>query len=127
MQANDAFKLGFLSRCVEEGMNPERTHDLAKMAASILPSPTGEVRNVVGTIGDLLPYLAGGLAIPPALGGLAAYFANSAMDTESSKGVENVKRQELKETYERMTGQLERQAVSKKYKAKRKKTGRIFL
>jgi len=61
MQVHEAFKLGFLSRCVEEGMNPEQTHGLSKMAASLfekqalinLPSPMGEVRNAVGTLGDM--------------------------------------------------------------------------
>lgn len=135
MQVHEAFKLGFLSRCVEEGMNPEQTHGLSKMAASLfekqalinLPSPMGEVRNAVGTLGDMAPYLAAGLAIPPALGGLAAYFANQATDTESSQGVDNIKRQELQETYERMAGQLQRQKERQDYKSKRKSTGRIFL
>ena len=135
MQVHEAFKLGFLSRCVEEGMNPEQTHGLSKMAASLfekqalinLPSPAGEVRNAIGTLGDMAPYLAAGLAIPPALGGLAAYFANQATDTESSQGVDNIKRQELQETYERMAGQLQRQKERQDYKAKRKSTGRIFL
>ncbi len=135
MQVHEAFKLGFLSRCVEEGMNPEQTHGLSKMAASLfekqalinLPSPMGEVRNAVGTLGDMAPYLAAGLAIPPALGGLAAYFANQATDTESSQGVDDIKRQELQETYERMAGQLQRQKERQDYKAKRKSTGRIFL
>jgi len=126
MQVHEAFKLGFLSRCVEEGMNPEQTHGLSKMAASLF-SPMGEVRNAVGTLGDMAPYLAAGLAIPPALGGLAAYFANQATDTESSQGVDNIKRQELQETYERMAGQLQRQKERQDYKAKRKSTGRIFL
>lgn len=136
MQVHEAFKLGFLSRCVEEGMNPEQTHGLSKLAASLfekqsfvlnLPSPAGEVRNAVGTLGDMAPYLAAGLAIPPALGGLAAYLANQATDTESSQGVDNIKRQELQETYERMAGQLQRQKERQDYKAKRKSTGRIFL
>jgi hypothetical protein len=135
MQVHEAFKLGFLSRCVEEGMSPEQTHGLSKMAASLFekqalinfPSPMGEVRNAVGTLGDMAPYLAAGLAIPPALGGLAAYFANQAADTEGSQGIENIKRQELQETYERMAGQLQRQKERQDYKAKRKSTGRVFL
>lgn len=135
MQAHEAFKIGFLSRCVEEGMNPEQTHGLSKLAAALfdkqalinLPSPTGEVRNAIGTFGDMAPYLAAGLAIPPALGGIAAYFVNSATDTEGNQGIENLKRKELQETYERMAGQLKRQKEMRDYKAKRKSTGRIFL
>ena len=135
MQVHEAFKLGFLSRCVEEGMNPEQTHGLSKMAASLfekqalinLPSPMGEVNNAVSAVGSLAPYLAAGLAIPPALGGLAAYFANQATDTEGSQGIENIKRQELQDTYERLAGQLQRQKERQDYKAKRKSTGRIFL
>jgi hypothetical protein len=135
MQVHEAFKLGFLSRCVEEGMNPEQTHGLSKMAASLfekqalinLPSPMGEVRNAVGTIGDIAPYLALGLALPPALGGAAAYLINKGTDVEGKEGVENIKRQELQETYERMAGQLQRQKERQDYKAKRKSTGRIFL
>lgn len=135
MQVHEAFKLGFLARCVEEGMNPEQTHGLSKLAASLyekqaiinLPSPTGEIRNAVGTFGDMVPYLAAGLAIPPALGGFAAYLANQAADTEGSQGIENIKRQELQDTYERMAGQLARQKERQDYKSKRKRTGRVFM
>ena len=135
MQVHEAFKLGFLSRCVEEGMNPEQTHGLSKMAASLfekqsfitIPSPMGEVRNAVGTLGDIAPYLALGLALPPVVGGAAAYLANKGTDIEGKEGVENIKRQELQEAYERMAGQLQRQKERQDYKAKRKSTGRIFL
>jgi hypothetical protein len=135
MQVHEAFKLGFLSRCVEEGMSPEQTHGLSKMAASLfekqalinLPSPMGEVNNAVSAAGSIAPYLVAGLAIPPAIGGIAAYFANQAADTEGSRGIENIKRQELQDTYERLAGQLQRQKERQDYKAKRKSTGRIFL
>jgi hypothetical protein len=126
MQVHEAFKLGFLSRCVEEGMSPEQTHGLSKMAASLF-SPMGEVNNAVSAAGSIAPYLMAGLAIPPAIGGIAAYFANQAADTEGSRGIENIKRQELQDTYERLAGQLQRQKERQDYKAKRKSTGRIFL
>ncbi len=136
MQVQEAFKIGFLSRCVEEGLSSENTHKLAKMAATLFEkealinvSPTGEARNAVGILRDAAPYLLAGLAIPPALGGAAAYLANTAMETggNAEQGVATVKREELQTTYERLTAQLQRQKELRDYKSKRKSTGRVFL
>ena len=142
MQPQEAFKLGFLARCVEEGFTPEQTHEMAKQAEDLLKvgfleyisrQVTAPVKNtadaaqsVVGLGNSLAPYLIGAAAIPPALGGLAAFMKNTATDV-GDKEVEEVKKHELIDTYNRMSDQLKRQKELQEYKQQRKRTGRVFL
>ena len=142
MQPHEAFKLGFLARCVEEGFSPEQTNAMAKQAEDMLKvgfleyasrQVTEPVRNtaeaarsVVNLGGSLAPWLIGAAALPPALGGLAAFFKNKATDI-GDKEVEHVKKQELIDTYNRMSDQLKRQKELQDYKQQRKRSGRVFL
>lgn len=147
MQTKEAFKLGFLARCVEEGLSPEQTHTLAKMAAdqlekqSISPNPlgwlTGQVTAPVKNITDAykavldsasstVPLAALAMAVPPALGGSAAWLANRATDTDATD-IEQVKQKELSDTYRRMAAQMNRQKQLRNYKQERKRTGRVYL
>ena len=143
MQTKEAFKLGFLTRCVEEGLSPEQTHALAKMAAEQLEKQaftewlsrqiTSPVKNVadaydsvIDAASSTVPLVAGTLAIPPALGGLAAYLHNRATDVDATD-IGQVKQKELADTYRRMADQLNRQKQLRDYKQERKRTGRVYL
>ena len=143
MQTKEAFKLGFLTRCVEEGLSPEQTHTLAKMAAEQLEkqaftewlsrqitSPVKNVADAYDSVADAaastVPLVAGTLAIPPALGGLAAYLHNRATDVDATD-IGQVKQKELADTYRRMADQLNRQKQLRDYKQERKRTGRVYL
>jgi hypothetical protein len=139
MTANEAFKLGFLTRCVEEGMTPEQIHTLTKQAADSVTQFT--TKNIVNTakapvdFGKSLlefgraaaPYAAGLLAIPPSLGALAAYLKNQATERSDDSLLEEAKQQELTDTYHRMADQLQRAQQMRKYKQQRKRTGQIYL
>lgn len=141
MQIKEAFKLGFLARCVEEGLTPNQTHALAKRAADGEVAPlswltrqiTAPIKDVADTsrsvteaVKSHIPLLALGAAIPPALGGAAAYLAHNATDADATD-VKQVSQQELTDTYRRMAEQLQRTKKMRNYKQQRKRTGQIFL
>ena len=109
MQPKEAFKLGFMSRCVEEGLSADRTNDLTKQAADWVKT---------AAFPNMYPTLALAAAVPPALGGLAAYLVNNATDLDDQAAVDDVKKQELVDTYQRMTDQMNRQKASRKFTKK---------
>ena len=77
MQIKEAFKLGFLARCVEEGLTPDQTHALAKSAADCVE------KQALGA-SSALPVAAAALASVPAAGGLMAYLSNRATDADAT-------------------------------------------
>lgn len=140
MQAHEAFKLGFLARCVEAGLTPEQTCELAKRAADCLTkqafdwtrlNPLPPLLNTGAAVLNFgeasAPYLAAAAAIPPSLGAAAAYLVNSATDVDDDAAVADVKKQELIDNYQRMAEQLARRKQSQQYSKQRKRTGRVFL
>ena len=144
MQPNEAFRLGFLARCVEEGLSADATFELSKQAAAVMEKAaltpdwiaqqlfgpvnklTGAVKGVGDAASSMMPYVGAAMAVPPLLGGTAAYLVNHATDTDAAD-VEEAKNHELAETYNRMASQLQRQKQLQAYKAKRKSSGRVFL
>jgi len=140
MLPQEAFKLGFLARCVEEGLSPEQTHNLAKQAADCfskqafmdfvnnpLKATVDTGKSTIDLAKSTIPLAMLGLAAPPAIGGLAAYMSNKATDVDDAAAVEDVKKQELIDTYRRMSQQLNRQQQLRQYKKDRKRTGRVYL
>lgn len=140
MRPQEAFKLGFLARCVEEGFSSDQTHALAKRAADCFTkqaawyNPFTWAKSVADTgksTVDLLKSLTGPAmmlaAVPPAVGGVAAYLTNKSTDVDDAAAVEDVKNQELIDTYRRMTDQLDRQKKLREYKQSRKRSGRVYL
>lgn len=126
MQPREAFKIGFLARCVEEGLSPEETHARAKTAADCFAKQAGlkDTVDAVKGVGVPLALLAAGA--PILTGGGAAYFVNKATDTDATD-VQEIKDKELADTYRRMADQLRRQRKLRDYKSERKRTGRVFL
>ncbi len=149
MSPLEAFKLGFIARCVEAGLSPQQTQGLAKQAeasfskqaegglADLLPF-SGFYRNPVKATADTaksfvdlakssVPLMLGLAAIPPTMGGAAAYLANKATDANESDLAGEVQQQELTDTYRRMAEQLRRQKQLRDYKQSRKRTGRVYM
>lgn len=140
MRPQEAFKLGFLARCVEEGFSSEQTHALAKRAADCFTKQAAwynpftwakSVTDAGKSTVDLLKSLAGPTmmlaAVPPTVGGVAAYLANKSTDVDDAAAVEDVKNQELTDAYQRMADQLNRQKQLREYKQSRKRSGRVYL
>jgi len=128
MHPREAFKIGFLTRCVESGLTPEATHNLIKSAGDCFNKRADSWgKELFDAAKDVsIPTALMAAAAPVALGGGAAYFANQATDTDATD-VEEIKQRELLDTYRRMSGQLKRRKQLQGYKADRKRTGQVFL
>ena len=112
MTPKEAFRFGFLARCVEEGLSSAQTQQIIKRAFAL---------------SDVAKFTWPLAAIPPTLGAAAAVLKNRALDTEDQGFTEDVQQQELAETYRRMSEQLRRQSQMRAYKKKRTRAGQIFL
>lgn len=117
MEPREAFKIGFMARCIEEGLSQEKTAELMEKAGNGLVDAGKAV---------LYPAAALALAAPPTLGGLAAYFKNKTMDSDANE-VEEVKQQEMADSYRRMADQLRRARALRERKASKKRSGQVFL
>jgi len=121
MQPREAFKIGFMARCIEEELSQEKT-------AELMGKTAGLISQLLAAGGKAaLPAAALTVAAPPTLGGLAAYFNNKAMDTDTTD-IEEIKQKELVDSYERMARQLRQRKRLRERQAKRNKGKRqIFL
>lgn len=133
MQEKEAFKIGFLARCQEQGLSTQQTVSLVKKAAeSFEKQALGSVINAgAGAAGGLAKSLAGigiplALAAPPAAGALASYFYNKATDTDAD-AVDNVKDKELADSYRRMADKLRRSQALRQKKSEKSKSRQVFL
>lgn len=130
----EAFKYGFLGRCVEEGMSLPEAHQQVKLAIDkmaglsfMIEKPMGAGVDAVKGLGKAV-WSAGipaALAIPPVLGGLAGYGLARATDI-NDKDEKEVKSDELKDEYARQTELLLRTKALRDARMKRKRSGRLL-
>lgn len=130
----DAFKVGFLSRCVEEGLTLQEAHARVKVALDKLAFLSG-VGKLVGSATDLLKPAVNAtfqygvpamLAAPPILGGLAGYGLAKATDIDDAD-VDEVKKRELIEELNRQTQRLRRDKALRDYRLQNKQPRRLLL
>lgn len=131
MEPNEAFKVGFLARCLEDGLSAEQTKDLVKRAFDCSLEKESSIGGaakalMAGASGLVGPALALGLAAPPAVGGLSAYLYNKATDVDEAE-VDDIKNRELVETYRRMADQLRRSKKLQIKKQQNKGRNQVFL
>ena len=125
MTPQEAFKLGFLARCVEENLSQEKIAEAAlNLAALKTASAFGEISDTATDLGKGL--FGAALAAPPAAGAIAAYFANKASDP-TELDVEEIRKRELLDEYRRAAQKLEQQNLRRAYKQKRKPANNIYL
>ncbi len=131
---HEAFKVGFLARCVHDGLTPDQMLDRVKFASDLL-----EKRAFLGTLlgkgidlakgvgGAAMSYgLPLALAAPPILGGAAGYGLAKATDIDDTD-VEEIKNRELVEELKRQTGNLKQQKLSRQHRQTARPTGRMFM
>jgi len=114
MNTKEAFKVGFLHKCAEDGLTPEQTFARAKKATAMMKVAgagaelLGGAKDVVGGAGSLLWRLGLPAALlgPPAVGALGGY--GIAQLGEETFDAEEAKKRELVAAYERASQQLER-------------------
>lgn len=124
LSRKDAFKVGFLSRCVEQGMSLTDIHGAVKEAHEKLAAISDKLVDAASTgLKWGIPSL---LAAPPILGGLAGYTAARLGDIDD-RDVDDVKGQELIGEYQRQTERLNREKKTRLAMANRPKPGRVFL
>jgi hypothetical protein len=135
LSAREAFKAGFLARCVDDRLSPEETEKRAAAALALMDKAAGAVAGALGKGYDLGKSLIGGaigyglpaaLAAPPIAGGLAGYGLARATDVDDTD-VAEVKDREVLDEYRRQAARLRRQTAVREYQKARKRTGRVFV
>jgi hypothetical protein len=119
LNALEAFKVGFLSRCVEAGLGVDEIAGCVKRARDMMEKHAG----LIGDLGGGLKALGGGLlqygvplalAAPPILGGAAGYGLSRATDVDDTD-VADIKNQEVIDEYRRQSERLKRQKAVRDY------------
>lgn len=129
MTPQEAFKLGFLARCVEENLSQEKIAEAADFFSKLAVHPLLDaiISGAKGVINPAFRYgTYAALAAPPALGAGAAYFANKASEPDA-KELKELQNSELLDEYARATQHLEQQAKLREYKKERKRPKNIYL
>ena len=133
-----AFKFGFLARCVEAGMEMDEIRKHAKEATDKLAVELpGEklVSTMAGTVtGKLLdfasaaivPTIALGAVAPPILGGVGGY-GLARLTGVDEQDVENLKAREEVEAYRQEAENLRRLRTIRRYQQSRRAPGKILL
>lgn len=130
----EAFKVGFLARCVHDGLTPDQMLARVKQASDMLEKRAfigGLLSGAAGAVGGAAKSIAGygiplALAAPPILGGLAGYGLAKATDIDDTD-VDAIKNQELVEEYRRQAERLKRQKAVRDYTKQVQHTGRPFM
>lgn len=129
----EAFKVGFLLKCAEDGLTPEQ------ILARVRDMRSGLTKQaVIGGLIDRALDAGSGIAksvasygipaaliAPPAIGALGGYALSKATDIDDTD-VSGIKNQEVVDEYKRQTDRLLRQTAIRAYQQQRAQTGRAF-
>lgn len=134
LTAKEAFKIGFLAKCAEDGLTPDQMLARVKAAKDAFEKRAfigGLLGSAAGAVGGAAKTVAGygiplALAAPPILGGLAGYGLAKATDVDDTD-VDDIKNRELVEEYKRQAAKLQQQAAVRKYKQERSSQGRPLM
>ncbi len=125
MSPREAFKFGFLARCVLSGHSPQKTAELVKRAGELQEKSAGGLSNLATTAGVLG---AGALlSLPPALGALGAIGVDTVTRPKISDHLESIKKRELALTYRRYAHQLREQAKLNEKKKNKTNDKQVYL
>jgi hypothetical protein len=127
MTNREAFKTGFLARCVEQGLDREQTLALVKTAIDKAGGILGDVAYAGLGVLDRATEVAAPVAAlgPPILGGLAGLGLARATDINDND-VQAVKDHELMNTYQTESARLRRERAARNYAKARRQSGRMF-
>lgn len=129
-----AFKLGFITQCVEKGLSISEMREQVKAAGDSLAQ--FEKQGIAGekTLGTLLSALGtggkyavtAGLLAPPAVGALGGYFHSKLSDVDE-EDVGDVKKEELIDEYRRQAQRLRQTKELRQYRDLSKRSGGLYL
>lgn len=119
LTAQEAFKVGFLARCVRDGQTPDQILARVKQAAALLEK-RAFLGGLLDAAGGAAKSVAGyglplALAAPPVLGGLGGYALAKATDVDDTD-VDDVKNREIVDELRRQTEALRRQKAVRDYR-----------
>lgn len=125
----EAFKVGFLARCVEDRLTPEQIKTSAEKAAALMTKGASITGLLSAALGKTME-LGGGaaktmfsygvpaaLAAPPIIGGIAGYGLARATDIDDTD-VSEIKDREVIDELRRQTEKLQRQQANRAAPAK---------
>lgn len=134
LTAQQAFKVGFLARCVHDGLGPAEILTSVKAAAdafekhaflgSIVDKGLDAAKGVAGT--GLSYGIPLALAAPPVIGGAIGYGLAKATDLDDTD-VGQIKDRELMEEYLRQAERLRRQRQTKDQAKPAARSARPFM
>jgi enoyl-CoA hydratase/carnithine racemase len=120
MTPQEAFKLGFLARCVEENFSQEKIAVLSDRLSK-------EANEILDTITDVGKFgLGTALAAPPLAGMLTSYLANKVSEP-TELDVNEIRQRELLDEYRRSAQKLEHQRARRAFKQQANKNNSIYL
>ena len=126
-----AFKLGFLTQCVEKGLSISEMRERVKAAGDSLAqfekqgdSVMAELMSALGTGGKYA--LTAGLLAPPAVGAMGGYFHSKLSDVDE-EDVGDVKKEELIDEYRRQAQRLRQTKELRQYRDLAKRSGGLYL
>lgn len=145
LSSRDAFKVGFLHRCVEAGLGPDQIERVVKQAEDKMAAAPGWWSPVISGGSRLLGgatrlgqaglgaasnlasewALPAALIAPPALGALAGWGLARGSDIDDID-IDEIKDNELLGEYRRQLTDLERKELVRRYREQRGRTGRVF-
>ncbi len=141
LSGKESFKVGFLSRCIEEGVSNEEALQRIKAASDSLDVAEKQagvydvLRDAGGFASGLLSPVveqAAGVAKnsllfgPPLLGAGAGYLHSKLTDVDE-EDTEDIQKEELIDEYRRQADRLRQSQALRAYKQNKKKTTDIYL
>lgn len=109
LTAKEAFKVGFLSRCADMGLNDEETHELVKKALDL---GIGSALGALGTLAEkpLSFGLTAAMIAPPAIGAGMGYGLSQLTDADDTD-VDELRKSELIDEYRRLADQIRQKKI----------------
>ena len=130
----EAFVVGFMRRCIDDGLSVDQMGERVKQAEDLLAGAIKSAQDKQANVLGSLVNAAGGvastalplaLAAPPLLGGLAGYTAARMGDIDDTD-VDDVRLQELKDTYKLEAEKLRRQKAFRDLQKSRQRSVRGY-
>jgi len=141
LSPQEAFKLGFLSNCVEKGLSIEQMREEVKKASDQLDDVSKraafdwfapERGAIMDDAGDIVKSIVGtgmwGLALAPPAVGATAGILHSRLSDVDDEDVDDIKKRELADEYRRQAQRLRQSARMRDYReSKKSKSSGIYL
>ena len=134
LTSRQAFKAGFLHRCIRDGLTLRDATEIVEKAASIADTLVGLPGKAVDLAGKTLDNvwpvaktgLIGAAAAPPIIGAGLGYGLAKATDIDDTD-VDEVKKREIIDELHRQTETLKRERAMRDYRAQRKRPSHIYM